>query len=58
MFSNIRPIRQSMTEKSFWREDGRLLTGRRRCAADWNLWRQLHGCVLRAPRPPRAAAKQ
>jgi len=39
-----------MTEKSFRREDERLLTGRGCYTADWNLPRQLHAYVLRADR--------
>ena len=39
-----------MTEKSFRREDERLLTGRGCYTADWNLPRQLHAYFLRADR--------
>ncbi|MGB7541318.1 MAG: xanthine dehydrogenase family protein molybdopterin-binding subunit [Burkholderiales bacterium] len=39
-----------MTEKTIRREDERLLTGKGRYTADWNLPGQLHACVLRADR--------
>lgn len=39
-----------MTEKSFRREDERLLTGRGCYTADWNLPRQLYACFARANR--------
>ena len=39
-----------MTEKSFRREDERLLTGRGCYTADWNLPRQLYACFVRADR--------
>jgi len=39
-----------MTETSFRREDERLLTGRGRYTADWNLPRQLYAYFLRADR--------
>lgn len=39
-----------MTEKSYRREDERLLTGRGCYTADWNLPRQLYGYFLRADR--------
>ncbi len=39
-----------MTDKSFRREDERLLTGRGCYTADWNLPRQLYGYFLRADR--------
>ena len=39
-----------MTDKSFRREDERLLTGRGCYTADWNLPRQLYACFVRADR--------
>ena len=39
-----------MTEKTFRREDERLLTGRGCYTADWNLPRQVYACFLRADR--------
>jgi len=40
-----------MTEKIIRREDARLLTGRGRYTADWNLPSQLHAFFLRSDRP-------
>ena len=40
-----------MTEKTIRREDARLLTGRGRYTADWNLPGQLHAFFLRSDRP-------
>ena len=40
-----------MTEKTIRREDARLLTGRGRYTADWNLPGQLHAYFLRSDRP-------
>ncbi len=39
-----------MTERTIRREDERLLTGKGRYTADWNLPGQLYACVLRADR--------
>jgi carbon-monoxide dehydrogenase large subunit len=41
---------ESMTTRTLRREDARLLTGRGRYTADWNLPGQLHAYVLRADR--------
>jgi CO/xanthine dehydrogenase Mo-binding subunit len=41
-----------MTRKSFRREDERLLTGRGRYTADWNLPRQLYAFFVCAERLP------
>ncbi len=41
---------KSMTEKTLRREDARLLTGKGRFTADWNLPGQLHAFFLRADR--------
>jgi carbon-monoxide dehydrogenase large subunit len=39
-----------MTEQTLRREDARLLTGKGRYTADWNLPGELHACVLRSDR--------
>ena len=46
-----------MTEKLFRREDERILTGKGRYTADWNLPSQLYAFVLRADRGLFAAAR-
>ena len=46
-----------MSGKSFRREDERLLTGRGRYTADWNLEGQLHAYFLRADCALFAAAR-